>query len=69
MITYKPFWHYCIDKGITKTYLHEEVGLSWPTISKLREDEYVKLQVLERICLKLKVTLNDIVEIQKGLGD
>lgn len=65
MISYKPFWHYCVDHDISKSYLNEEVGLGWPTISKLRENEYVKLQILERICLKMNLTLDQIIEIKK----
>lgn len=65
VISYNKFWHWCLDRGISKSYLHEEVGLTWPTISKLREDEYVKVQVLERICLHFNLTLNDIIEIKK----
>ena len=65
MVDYNKFWHWCLDHKITKSYLHDEVGLTWPTISKLRENEYVKVQVLERICLHFDLTLNDIVEIKK----
>lgn len=69
MITYRKFWIYCLDHGITKSYLKDEVKLTWPTISKLREDEYVKVQVLERICIHFGLTFDDIIEIKKGPTD
>lgn len=65
MISYKKFWHWCIDNNITRGYLHDKLGITWPTISKLRDDEYVKIQTLEKICLHFNLTLNDIVEIKK----
>lgn len=65
MVSYKKFWHWCLDHNITRGYLHDEVGLTWPTISKLRDDEYVKVQILERICLHFNLTLDDVVEIKK----
>lgn len=68
MISYRKLWIYCLDHGVSKSYLHDELGITWPTISKLREDEYVKVQVLERICSHFKLGFDDIMEIKKGPG-
>lgn len=65
MISYRRFWIYCLDHGISKSYLKDEVGLTWGTISKLREDDYVKVQVLERICTHFNLGFDDIIEIKK----
>lgn len=65
MISYRKFWIYCLDHSISKSYLNEEVGLGWPTISKLREDEYIKVQLLEKICVHFNLTFDDIMEIKK----
>lgn len=69
MISYKPFWHYTIEHDISKTYLNETVGLSWPVISKLVKNEYVRMDILERICLHFDLQLSDICEIKKDPGD
>lgn len=63
MITYKPFWHYCIDKGITKTYLNEEVGLTWPIISKLVKDQPVRFDTIEKICMHFNISIEQVVSI------
>ncbi|MEG0153678.1 MAG: helix-turn-helix transcriptional regulator, partial [Cellulosilyticaceae bacterium] len=60
---------YCLDKGISKSYLHDELGITWGTISKLREDEYVKVQVLERICSHFNLGFDEIMEIKKDPGN
>ena len=65
MISYNKFWHWCLDNNIDKSYIHEIIGISWPTISKLRDNEYVKMQVLEKLCLHFNLTLNDICELKK----
>lgn len=68
MISYRKLWIYCLDKGISKSYLHDELGITWGTISKLREDEYVKVQVLERICSHFNLGFDEIMEIKKDPG-
>lgn len=65
MISYRKFWIYCLDHGISKSFLHDNLGITWGTISKLREDEYVKVQVLERICNHFDLGFDDIMEIKK----
>lgn len=63
MISYKKLRHLLVERHLTNNYLHTVVGLTWPTISKINKDKYVSLEVLERICLNLKVQIGDIVEI------
>lgn len=52
-----------------RTYLHEELGLSWDTIAKFKKGESITLSILEKICLDFNCGIEDIVEIKKGPGD
>ena len=51
MVSYKPLWHTLIDRDMKKMELVERVGMSRATLSKLNNNQYVALDVLERICL------------------
>jgi DNA-binding Xre family transcriptional regulator len=60
-ISYKPLWVQLITKEIKKGQLSELTGISPSTISKMANNEYVALEVLERICVALDCQLSDIV--------
>lgn len=65
MVTYKPLWHTLIDQGMKKMELVERVGMSRATLSKLNNDNYVALEVLDRICKELDCPIEAVVEIKK----
>ena len=50
MVSYKPLWHTLMDREMKKMELVEKVGMSRPTLSKLNNDQYVSLAVLDRRC-------------------
>lgn len=64
-LTYNPLWKLLIDKGLTKTDLHEITGLSQSTIAKLAKGENVNTDVLDRICQALKCNISDIVKVKE----
>ena len=41
------------------------VGMSNSTLNKLNKNQYVALEVIERICLALDCAIADVVEIKK----
>lgn len=61
-LTYNKLWKLLIDKNINKTQLHEKVGISKSTITKLAKGENVNTEILERICKILNCNIEDIVE-------
>lgn len=63
MINYNPLWHLCIERGIKKTALKEAIGVSPVTLAKLSKNEYVSLEVIERICKYLNCNIEDVVKI------
>lgn len=66
MISYKPLWHTLLDKGVRKTELLKQIGISFSTLSKLNKDQYVALEVIERICLALDCNIEDVVRVEKN---
>ena len=50
-------------KSISKGELQEMAGISSATLAKLSANEKVSLDVIEKICLALKVQPGDITEI------
>lgn len=46
-----------------KSALTELADVSSSTIAKLNRDEYVSLEVLERICRALRCDIGDVVEL------
>jgi len=63
MVSYKPLWHTLIEKGIKKMELVKMVGMSSSTLAKLNNDNYVALEVIDRICQTLDCRIEDVVEI------
>lgn len=64
-VQYNKLWKMLIDKKIKKSALTPMAGISASTIAKLSHDEYVSLEILERICRSLHCEIGDVVEITK----
>ena len=62
-VSYKKLFKLMIDRDIKKKDLKEMTGLSYGTIAKLEKGSNVEISVLDKICVKLKCQLGDIVEI------
>ena len=59
---FNPLWKLLIDKGMKKTDLIEAVGISRSTLAKMGKNEYVSMEVLDRICNYLNCDISDIIE-------
>ena len=62
MISYKPLWDTMKKKNISKYFLTEKKGFSSNTINRLRHNMHINTYTLERLCLILDCTPNDIIE-------
>lgn len=65
MFNYKPLLKLLIDKGMTKTQLREQLGISMATLAKISKDEYISMKVLDDICNLLNCKIEDVIEHQK----
>lgn len=62
-ISYKKLFKLMIDKNMKKKDLRTLTGISYSTILKMENEEYVSLDVLDRICRSLHCQLSDIAEV------
>ncbi|MEZ7741029.1 DNA (cytosine-5-)-methyltransferase [Gemella sanguinis] len=61
-VSYNKLWKKIIEKGIKKTELRDIAKISNQTLSKLGKDQYVSMEVLDKICQSLNCDIKDIVE-------
>lgn len=60
MINYNNLWKKLIDCDMKKYQLREQAHISSNSVAKLGKNEYVSLEVLEKICSLLKCDIGDI---------
>ncbi len=65
MISYKPFQKLLIDRGIKKQDLLKMAGISWGTMARLNTNEYVSLEVIDKLCNTLDCQPGDLIEFIK----
>ena len=61
-VTYKKLFHLMIDRGISNAELMEQAGFSANIITRLKRDNYVALDSIEKICYALDCGVDDILE-------
>lgn len=64
-VSYNGLWKILIDKNMNKKELAQVCKLSPATVSKMGRGEFVSMDVLYRIGIKLNVDFGDIVSIVK----
>lgn len=61
-VTYKKLFHLLIDKGMSNAELMEQSGFSANIITRLKRNNYVSLDSIEKICNVLNCGVDDILE-------
>ena len=61
-ICYDKLFHLMIDRKITNTQLKDMAGVSANIITRLKHDEYVSVESIEKICVALSCGVDDILE-------
>ena len=64
-ISYKPLFHLLVKRGMKKTDLIKEVGISGTTLAKFSKNEHVSGDIIERLCLYFDCQPSDIFEVTK----
>lgn len=62
MFSYKPLFKLLVEKGMTKTQLREATKIGTTTLAKMSKDEYVAMEVLDKICDYLNCDIEDVIE-------
>lgn len=61
-VTYKKLFHLLIDRNMENAQLAEKAGVSLNVITRLKRDEYVSLETIEKICTSLQCSVDDILD-------
>ena len=61
-VSYKKLFHMLIDINMTAAELQKKAGYSANISTRMRRDEYVSLDSIEKICRVLNCKVDDIVE-------
>ena len=62
MISYKPFLKLLIDRNLKKQDVMRLTGISKATMAKLSTNEYVSLEVIDKLCIALECQPGDLME-------
>ena len=60
-ISYDPLWKKRVELKLTKTQMAEKAGISKNTLAKMGKNEYVALEMIERICTALDCDIVDVI--------
>lgn len=60
--SYNRLWIQLIQKNLKRTDLKTLAGINSSTLAKMGKNEPVTMGALEKICIALKCSLEDIVE-------
>lgn len=63
-ICYYRLFHMMIDRKITNAQLKNMAGVSANIITRLKRNEYVSLESIEKICRTLNCSVDDILEFE-----
>ena len=61
-ISYNKLWNLLIDKKISSADLRKAADIAPNTLTRIKHDKGVTVQVLERICAVLNADFGDIIE-------
>ena len=61
-VSYKKLFHILIDRDITNTQLQQMAGYSANITTRLKNNTYISLESIERICKALNCGVDDILE-------
>ena len=61
--SYNKLWKMLIDKGITKTEMRKQAGISTNMLAKMGKGEPVSMNCLAKVCTAMNCGIDDIVEI------
>lgn len=61
-ISYNKLWKLLVDKKMTAAELRRRADIAPNTLTRMKKDQEVTMQVLERICDVLNADFGEIVE-------
>lgn len=68
-ISYNKLWKVLVDKKMSKADLRRAADVASGTMTSLRRDKKVSMDVMLRICEALDCDIGDVMSIHKGGAD
>ena len=65
-VSYKKLWKLLIDRDMKNKDLLAAAGISQSSLSKMRRNENVNMDILVKVCTALNCDIGDIMEIIKN---
>ena len=65
MIIYEKLWEKMKEEKVSQYRLHKE-GLSHSTLTRLKRNEVVSTETIDRLCRILECNVEDIMEYREG---
>ena len=65
MIIYEKLWEKMKEEKVSQYRLHKE-GLSNSTLTRLKRNEVVSTETIDRLCRILKCNVDEIMEYREG---
>lgn len=61
-VCYDKLFHMMIDKRMTNSQLMAKAGFSANIITRLKKNEYISLESIEKLCIAMECSVDDILE-------
>ena len=61
-VKYDKLFHMLIDKKISNAQLAEKAGVSANILTRLKRDQYIAMESVEKICVALDCGVDDIFD-------
>ena len=62
-VSYKHLWHTLIEKDMNREDLKKAANITSNVVARMGKNEYINLESIEKICLALDCSIEDVVEI------
>ena len=64
-VSYVKLWKLLLDKQLKRVDLKEVAGISSSTLAKFGKNDYVSMEIMERVCTALDMDIGDVMEFIK----
>lgn len=61
-VQYNKLFKMMIDRKMSNHQLAEQAGISLNIITRLKRDEYIAMQTVDKICIALTCGIDDVLE-------
>lgn len=68
-VCYKKLFHMMIDKNMSSAQLAGQAGISLNIITRLKRNEYVSMETIEKICDVMNCGVDDVLEFEQRDGN